>query len=59
MSEVEITIKVRVPAGKDWNFRMSDAIREVRDSVYIDPKKTLDKVESSEYSYQYSIQGKE
>lgn len=58
-NDVEITIKIRVPAGKDWNFRMADIIREVRDEVYINPKKALDKVESLEYSYQYSIQGQE
>ena len=59
MSDVEITIKISVTAGKDWNFRMADIIREVRDEVYINPKKTLDKVEALGYSYQYSIQGKE
>jgi hypothetical protein len=56
---IEVTVTVVVEAGKDWNFRVSDALRNVGHEIYMNPQHVVQNGDGTDYTFEYQIKGEE
>jgi len=58
--KVEVTVVVEFPEPPyKWNFVAADAMRNIANQIYMNPRAVHDKGESLYYTYEYTVQGKE
>lgn len=55
--KIEVTVTVSVEAGKDWNFRVNDALRNIGHAIYMNPQYIAQKGDANEYTFEYQVKG--
>jgi len=55
--KIEVTVTVSVEAGKDWNFRVNDALRNVGHAIYMKPQYIAQKGDATDYTFEYRVKG--
>lgn len=59
MNVVEFKLTVTVEAGKDWNYKIADALRNVASEVYLNPQYQSQKGDGSNFIFEYTTKGVE
>ena len=58
---IEVTVTVVVEAGKDWNFRVNDALRNIGHEIYMNPQYVEQKGDGGSiggnYTFEYQVKG--
>ena len=54
---IEVTVTVTVEAGKDWNFRVNDALRSVGSEIYMYPEFVEQKGDGKDFTFEYNVKG--
>ena len=54
---VEVTVKVTVEGGDDWNLRVFDALQNVGSEIYRFPQYIRQTGDGSNYVFEYKVKG--
>ena len=54
---IEVTVTVTVEAGKDWYFRVNDALHNVGYEIYLNPQYISQKGDGNDFTFEYQVKG--
>jgi hypothetical protein len=57
MMNIEVTVKVVVESGDDWNLRVFDALHSVGSEIYQYPQYIQQKGDGSDFTFEYTVKG--